>query len=266
MNVTSMLSNGYLQPSYNNAPRIFEEGRIPPDEEQKGDARLKKTVSEPGNERGEKKGNKEGISGDFSLSRDEQAIVRELKRIEMEVVAHEAAHQSAGGGLTGAASYSYTKGPDGRSYVTGGEVSISVPESDDPEQTLRNMEQVQRAALAPANPSGQDLKVAAGAAAKAAAARQELAAKNREASEEENAGFSPGISFVKAGLLFERLHGENQTDEGNVASATEKQQPDGAYPAEAYGRNASSRGLWTLRHGFEPIYEKRELPGFDIAA
>ena len=47
-----------------------------------------------------------------------EAAVRELKRIEQEVISHEAAHQAAGGSLTGAATYTYTQGPDGRNYIT----------------------------------------------------------------------------------------------------------------------------------------------------
>ena len=88
--------------------------------------------------------------------------VRQLAGREREVIAHEQAHSAVGGRYAGAPSYSYTRGPDGRSYISGGEVSIDVsPVPNDPEATLRKMEVVQRAALAPAEPSGQDLRVAA---------------------------------------------------------------------------------------------------------
>ena len=210
---------------------------------------------------------KEGILDKSDM--EKQAAVRELKRIEQEVIAHEAAHQAAGGALAGAVRYTYTQGPDGRSYITGGEVSIHVPVSDDPEQTLRDMAQVKKAALAPNNPSAQDLKVAAKAAALASSARMELAARNREsANEEQNAEFSPGISSVKAGLLFERLHGESQAIERHEMSIAGNL-PDNTTPdlMEAYDRNASSRGLWTLSHGFEPM--PRALipePNINIAA
>lgn len=99
--------------------------------------------------------------------------VRQLAGREREVIAHEQAHSAVGGRYAGAPSYSYTRGPDGRSYISGGEVSIDVsPVPNDPEATLRKMEVVQRAALAPAEPSGQDLRVAA-------AARAELAEQQR---------------------------------------------------------------------------------------
>lgn len=108
------------------------------------------------------------------------AQVRELKQIEREVIAHEAAHMAAAGALGGGVSYTYTAGPDGKRYITGGEVPIQIQPGSTPEETLRNMQQVQRAALAPADPSGQDRQVAAQAAAMAAQARSEIAAKNAQ--------------------------------------------------------------------------------------
>lgn len=108
--------------------------------------------------------------------RQEQLEIRDLAARDREVRSHEQAHAAAGGALAGSPSYSYVRGPDGRNYVTGGEVSIdSSPVPGDPQATLAKMEQVRRAALAPAEPSAQDLKVAAQAQAQAAQARGELA-------------------------------------------------------------------------------------------
>lgn len=112
--------------------------------------------------------------------RQKDAQVQELKQIEREVIAHEAAHMAAAGALGGGVSYTYTAGPDGKRYITGGEVPIQIQPGSTPEETLRNMQQVQRAALAPADPSGQDRQVAAQAAAMAAQARSEIAAKNAQ--------------------------------------------------------------------------------------
>lgn len=100
--------------------------------------------------------------------------IKELEQIQQKVIAHERAHMSAGGALAGAATYSYSRGPDGKMYITGGEVSIQMPVTDDPAETIRVMEQVQRAALAVSDPSPQDLKVASLAAMKAQEARMEL--------------------------------------------------------------------------------------------
>jgi hypothetical protein len=72
--------------------------------------------------------------------------------------------------------YSYRRGPDGRLYAEASDVSVDtsgVP--GDPEATLRKAEQLRRAAMAPGNPSPQDLAIAALAAAMAARARHEIA-------------------------------------------------------------------------------------------
>ncbi len=121
-------------------------------------------------------------SEEEALTDSEQRKVAELKRIDQEVRTHEAAHMAAGSGITrGGASFSFTRGPDGVLYATGGEVPIDSSKGQTPEETLQKMNQVKRAALAPANPSPQDRKVAAQAAARAAQASQEIAARQREA-------------------------------------------------------------------------------------
>jgi len=101
-----------------------------------------------------------------STSNDQETRELEsLKRTDREVRAHEQAHVSAGGSLVrGAASFGYATGPDGRLYAVSGEVSIdSSPVQDDPEATIHKMTQVTKAALAPAQPSGQDRAVASAA-------------------------------------------------------------------------------------------------------
>ena len=99
--------------------------------------------------------------------------VEKLKQIEVKVKAHEAAHKAAGGNLASSATYSYSQGPDGRSYITGGEVQIDMSPGRTPQETINKMQQVIRAALAPADPSGQDRAVAAQAANQMAQAQQQ---------------------------------------------------------------------------------------------
>ena len=111
----------------------------------------------------------------------EQAEIAELASQDREVRAHEAAHAAVGGSLAGAPSFEYVRGPDGVSYAVAGEVPIktgNVP--GDPEATLRNAQIVQRAALAPAEPSPQDRRVAAEAAQLELQALQEIAARAAE--------------------------------------------------------------------------------------
>jgi len=106
----------------------------------------------------------------------ENRQLAELKARDQQVRAHEAAHLGAAGGLArGGASFSYQRGPDGRNYAVGGEVTIdtsAVP--GNPQATLAKAQQIQAAALAPADPSPQDRSVAAAATAMAAQAQQEL--------------------------------------------------------------------------------------------
>ncbi|MDZ7641800.1 MAG: putative metalloprotease CJM1_0395 family protein [Desulfurivibrio sp.] len=109
------------------------------------------------------------------LSREEQLEVARLQQTETRVRAHEMAHLAvAGPYVKGGASFSHTTGPDGRKYVTGGEVSIDTSKEPTPEATLRKMRIIRAAAMAPADPSPQDRKVAAQANTVMAQASQEL--------------------------------------------------------------------------------------------
>ncbi len=109
-----------------------------------------------------------------------QRQIQQLVTIENKVIAHEQAHMAAGGQFTGGASFSYTVGPDGRRYISGGEVSISIPSSDDPEEQLRLLERVRQTALAPANPSPQDVSVASSAASQMGKVNSEISLKRAE--------------------------------------------------------------------------------------
>ncbi len=99
------------------------------------------------------------------LTDDDYQQLQLLKQRDTEVRAHEQAHIAAGGRyITSAASYDYQSGPDGRRYAIGGEVGIDTSGvSGDPAATIEKARVVRRAALAPAEPSSQDLSVAASA-------------------------------------------------------------------------------------------------------
>ena len=117
-------------------------------------------------------------------ARQELKLVSQFKAGERKVIAHEQAHTSVGGGLVNGASYSYTQGPDGKSYISGGEVSIDTSRAKTPEETIDKMARVRAAALAPADPSPQDRAVASRATVAEAAARLELAKESARAEEE----------------------------------------------------------------------------------
>ena len=112
------------------------------------------------------------------LTAAEQRAVAELAEVDRRVRSHEQAHLAAAGGYArGAPSYSYVRGPDGKLYAVGGEVSIDTsPVPGDPQATIRKARAVQAAANAPVDPSPQDRQVAAQAAQMEAAAQSELRA------------------------------------------------------------------------------------------
>lgn len=121
------------------------------------------------------------------LSEEDQQKVQELKQRDREVRAHEAAHLAAAGRYaTGSASFEYEHGPDGKSYAVGGEVGLNTsPVPNDPQATLQKARVIKAAALAPADPSTTDRKVAADAARMEAEAIREI---SRERTEERSPG------------------------------------------------------------------------------
>ena len=124
--------------------------------------------------------------------------IRELKKRDAEVRAHEQAHAAAGGSFAGSPSYSYQRGPDGRSYAVGGEVPIDISAvSGDPEATIQKMQQVKRAALAPRDPSDADRSIAATADAQIMAARREQMREQPQASDEEESAGNAFGSFTR---------------------------------------------------------------------
>jgi len=119
--------------------------------------------------------------GRQQLSDDEQQLVTRLQARDREVRQHEQAHLAAAGGLAvSGASYSYQRSPDGKNYAIGGEVGIDVSPGSTPEETLAKAGRIRAAALAPANPSGQDRAVAAQAASMAREAQADKAARGNE--------------------------------------------------------------------------------------
>jgi len=117
------------------------------------------------------------------LSEEEARALARLRDRDREVRAHEAAHLAvAGSYAVGGINLQMTRGPDGGLYATGGDVQIDVSTvPNDPTATLRKAETIRRAAMAPANPSPQDQRVAAVAGKMAVTAQLELSQAAREA-------------------------------------------------------------------------------------
>lgn len=117
--------------------------------------------------------NKDGNS--LELTPEELTELQKLKQRDLEVRTHEQAHMAAAGRYSkGGPSFSLEKGPDGRSYAVGGEVGIDVGKAKTPEETVAKMRIIKQAALAPANPSSADRRIAAQASIKESQARQEM--------------------------------------------------------------------------------------------
>lgn len=114
----------------------------------------------------------------------EREVIQQLERRDQEVKTHELAHAAIGASYAGSPSYEYQTGPNGQKYAVGGEVSIDVSKTNDPETTIRKMQTVRAAALAPAEPSSQDRKVAAEASRNIAEARADMVSENSTLSSE----------------------------------------------------------------------------------
>ena len=113
-------------------------------------------------------------SDKLELTEQEKKEVTSLKMRDQSVRNHERAHlQAAGKWASSGASYSFKRGPDNKLYAVAGEVNIDISEERTPEETIEKMKVVKRAALAPADPSPQDKRVAAKAAAIEFRARME---------------------------------------------------------------------------------------------
>ncbi len=118
------------------------------------------------------------------LTAADEAVIRDLQRMERELLNREMKQAGAGGGVTGPGRHVVETGPDGERYVTDGASSPVIVAGGTPEQELRRARAVQRAALAPSRPSAWDLAVASEAARIERAAEEEIRLEQQDASVE----------------------------------------------------------------------------------
>lgn len=168
-------------------------GSVPPvtdvDSRSSADARTTTAPEQPRNSRDDDGGDRASagntgsgrpVSSEQGLDEAQLKELQELKARDREVRAHEQAHQAVGGQYAGAASYAFQRGPDGNQYAIGGEVSIDLsPVEGDPQATIEKMRTVRAAAMAPAQPSGQDRAVAGEAMQLMLQAQMELSMEDR---------------------------------------------------------------------------------------
>ncbi|MEO0576012.1 MAG: putative metalloprotease CJM1_0395 family protein [Pseudomonadota bacterium] len=164
-----------------------------------------------------------------AISEAEQQQIRELQARDREVRAHEQAHLAAAGQYAkGGIQYDFDRGPDGRLYAVGGQVSVDTSEiAGDPQATLLKAQTLQRAALAPAEPSSQDRAVAAEMVAMAAEARQDISTQRSEkaaAAAESTASASEGSpdqkSVIENGLGQAESAIDVSTEQGDELAST----------------------------------------------
>lgn len=155
----------------------------------------------------------------------EQDVISQLAARDREVRAHEQAHAAVGGQYAGSPTYSFQRGPDGVRYAVGGEVSIDTGKAATPEETIRKAQVVRQAALAPAEPSPQDRRVAAEASQIQAEAVQELRTQQveekkqeRDIKAENNDGGDEDVSNINVDSRQESLFLEDGVPTGDVSS------------------------------------------------
>ncbi len=163
-----------------------------------------------------------------------QQVLNQLKARDTEVRAHEMAHLAVAGQYAKGMSFSYQTGPDGKQYAIGGEVGIDTsPVSGDPQATIEKARVIQRAALAPAEPSNQDRRVAQAATQMMQQAQVELAMQKEVANEEglrESENSSSASQVISSG----NTEGLNQIKAQGYAAEVE-----------------SSNGVITARNQFD---------------
>ncbi len=161
-------------------------------------------------------------SGDQKLDVQERREVMQMQRRDQEVRQHEQAHIAASGRIpVSGPTYRMERGPDGRMYVTEGEVNFRLPPAQSPDEKLELAQQQRRMALAPANPSSTDLRVAAQAAQKISAARAEKTAEDRTESEDDDLHAVPPAAVRNTAVTpgQQRLEHSNGSSELSVSKA-----------------------------------------------
>ena len=175
MNISAINNSyaGFVQTSVSQTPDPQRTGSEPDKAVQQNDQTDSKTSEDQTTTQADSSA-KEVYSQE--LTQAELQLLQELKQTDTKVRRHEMAHIAAGGRyITSGANFTYQRGPDGKNYVIGGEVSIDTsPVPGDPQATIQKMRQVKNAALAPANPSAQDMKVASKASQSASKALSDL--------------------------------------------------------------------------------------------
>jgi hypothetical protein len=218
------------------------------------------SIQDPSNKNSERSENESKQQDRIQEQQQQQdlKLIRSLSQLDHEVQAHENAHSVVGGQYAGSASYTYQRGPDGVNYAVGGEVSMDVGIiQGNPAATLEKMQLLQRAALAPAEPSSQDRKIAAIAVQQANQARAEIVIESRggSSSRETSAVDKPELSIEKMQLVQRAVlaPAESSSQERKVAAIDVQQTSLASAEAVIASRDGSSFGETSAVDKTEPF-------------
>ncbi len=152
------------------------------------------------------------------LTEEEKIQLLKLKQRDLEVRTHERAHIISGGQLVrSGARFQYQIGPDGHLYAIGGEVSIDTsPVPGDPEATIRKMQKIRGAALAPVQPSPQDRSVAAQSSQVQAKAQMELLQQHAEEWAAANQALEESNKDAAINEYFKNTDQADQMEQGSI--------------------------------------------------
>jgi|GEM_PF-958052 len=175
------------------------------------------------------------------LTPEQQRQIDQLQQTDQRVRAHEQAHIAAGRGVvTSGPNYTYTYGPDGKAYATGGEVGIDTSAESKPQDNIDKGIRIQAAALAPRDPSATDYRVATIGGQIELKGRTELAEQKRSEASNSQGTAKTGQSSQSNPAAEESPGVANDTEP--TASATGSSATRVPSLANAYSQNLSASG------------------------
>ena len=186
-----------------------------------------------------------------------QQEIKQLMQTDKEIRTHEQAHKAVGGSFAGPLSYEYATGPDGKPYAVAGEVPIHAPQVEEKEEMLTILEKVRQAALAPAQPSPQDLRVAANASAQIQQLRGEVRQEETADVEEEIPDYVTASTEVNVPERFTR---EQQLDGSKETAFSRDYSQIRAERQKIFALNNYETHMTMVKNGYrDPLESKLSL-------
>lgn len=140
-----------------------------------------------------------------ALTPADEAVIRNLKKLERELMGRTMEQARAGAGTTPRGRQMVETGPDGERYVTEGAVSPTLIQGGTAEQELLRARAIRRATQALSNPSTKDLAVASEAARRERVAEKKIEQEVKERAQIEQSAEKEGVFSAQASLEREIL-------------------------------------------------------------